>query len=142
MSELNIINALKDCVRLLLIYDPNNPIVINAVKVLKKDKANSRDKQWLTQSFDTFWKEYPLKRLKKQAKEQWNKLNPDKVLFEEIILQLDMQKKYKKYLEQQKEFSPQFQDAVRWIKNERWTDETPFVKPKSVTLNRGKNGKR
>ena len=141
MSKLDLLNTLKDCVKLLLSLDPMNPLVNDAVKVIKKEENSKRDTQWLAQSFDMFWKEYPKKTIKKQAREQWFKLNASKELFEEIMLQLDMQKKYKQYLKQQNEFYAQFQDAVRWIRNERWTDETPHVrKANRVTLNRNTNG--
>lgn len=142
MSKLDLLNKLKDCVKLLLFLDPNNPLVNDSIEVIRKEESRKKDTQWLNQSFDMFWKEYPRKTIKKQAKDQWFKLNADKELFEELMLQLDMQKKHKEYLKQKNEFYAQFQDAVRWIRNERWSDETPHVKKANrVILNRNTNGR-
>ena len=141
MSKLDLINTLKDCVRLISFFDPKHPLIDTAVKVVLKEEGSKKDIKWLTQSFDMFWKEYPKKTVKKQAKEQWFKLNADKKLFNKIMKELDMQNKHKMYLKQKNEFYAPFQDAIRWIKNERWTDETPNVrKANTITLNRNTNG--
>jgi hypothetical protein len=136
MLKEELYNALKDCVRVLLLHDATHPVTKHAFSLCKKYDNESNNKQWLAQSFDKFWKLYPKKTLKKQAKEKWYKLNPDEFLFSIILEQLNYQIKYKEYCNKNNTFCAEFQDAVRWIRNERWTDEVPQIKPKTVILNR------
>lgn len=67
--------------------------------------------------FAAFWAAYPRKEGKKKAWEKWQKLNPDRPLFEAILSGLDAHKR-----------SEQWRRGViphptTWLNGERWADE-------------------
>jgi len=73
-------------------------------------------------SFETFWKEYPKKVKKQKAFWEWEKAKPDS---EMIMDALRKQIKYKERLQSEKRFYPEWCDPERWIKDQRWSDEVP-----------------
>ena len=81
--------------------------------------------------FEEFWKRYPKKRNKKQAWKEWQKVKvPDNIL-DILLKQIDN----KGSLRIAGQFTPEFQDPERWIKNERWNDGLEKIeenKPKGI----------
>lgn len=80
------------------------------------NSCNGADSESL---FDEFWKEYPHKVGKVEAKKVWNKIAPSKILFGKILSGLRMQKKTI-WSDVDKQYIPH---AAKWLRNERWLDE-------------------
>jgi hypothetical protein len=74
-----------------------------------------------------FWPVYPKKVGKKQAKAEWIKAATKGELPASgvIIHSLQRQITHKKRCKDRGVFCAEFQDPVRWIKNQRWSDEVP-----------------
>lgn len=66
--------------------------------------------------FLSFWKEYPRKVNKKNAEKAFNKINPDKELFEKIMVALAWQRTSWSDIK----FTPH---AATWLNGNRWEDE-------------------
>ena len=77
--------------------------------------------------FDSFWKTYPRKVGKKQTLDAWLRLKPTPELYSEIMKALVKQKQYKEICDKHQLFCPDFPHPVRWVKHERWEDETPSI---------------
>jgi hypothetical protein len=80
--------------------------------------------EWSKKSFEQFWLAYPKKVGKKQTATQWRKINADNSLFKKIMLALETQKREKELARRDNTWTPEFQDPVRWLRNERWEDQS------------------
>jgi len=81
--------------------------------------------------FETFWKSYPKKAgSKKEAFNQWNKLNGTRPHIETIIVAIQKQMEWRKNASAG-EFRPEWKDAERWIKHRMWEAELTTVKTMS-----------
>jgi len=91
-------------------------------------------------TFEVFWKAYPIRVGKKQAKKEWMKLRPKKELVDKIMSALATQIKWKASEERRGRFVPEFQHAERWIKHARYDDEyvggTNYLPPRRNTPQR------
>ncbi|KKM21098.1 hypothetical protein LCGC14_1638880 [marine sediment metagenome] len=71
------------------------------------------------EGFDFFWKNYPNKNAKKDAKKAWIKLKPDGQLQRTILHALALQSKSKGWLKDNGDFIPL---PATWLRGERWND--------------------
>jgi hypothetical protein len=81
-------------------------------------------------SFELFWKEYPKKRSKGQARRAWKKIKPDNELFNRIMSALIAAKKSREWARQDGEFMPY---PATWLNAEGWEDEIVPAQPKPLT---------
>lgn len=85
---------------------------------------NTNSKEYL---FDIFWAEYPKKVGKSVATASWVKINPDKELFDKIMLGLKNYKSSKQWAEQDGRF---IHNPSTWLNQKRWEDELNCALPK------------
>jgi len=71
--------------------------------------------------FDEFWKLYPRKESKQQAKKAWAKLNPGQELFNLIANALEYRKQTKEWIAEGGRYIPH---PATWLNGRRWEDET------------------
>ena len=91
----------------------------HSIATAKKSHANREpitDNQIYISSFDTFWKQYPRKIAKDNARKAWLKIKPDEDLVQKILTAVKTHKTFK--VEEQ--FIPH---AASWLNNHRWEDE-------------------
>lgn len=72
-----------------------------------------------TPFFESFWKIYPKKNVKKKAFQEWKKIKPP----ENVVDLLKKQIEHKEKMRKEKMFVPEWPDPERYIKYERWDDE-------------------
>ena len=77
--------------------------------------------------FELFWKEYPKKVGKKQCKAYWSKLNPNIILFDEIMEGLNKQNVASAKHALHSAWYPHPPDPIRWLNYERWEYEIPSI---------------
>jgi len=70
--------------------------------------------------FNEFWKLYPRKESKQQAKKAWLKINPDKALFDLIANALEYRCQSREWLEADGRYIPH---PATWLNGRRWEDE-------------------
>jgi uncharacterized protein YdaU (DUF1376 family) len=71
-------------------------------------------------SFEIFWKSYPKKKSKGQAKKAWMKLKPGKQLLEKIISTIERAKTSEDWLKEKGKYIPY---PATWLNAEGWNDE-------------------
>ncbi len=71
--------------------------------------------------FDMFWAAYPKKVGKDKAKKAFLKLNPTEAQLEEILKELERQKKFYTWGKHNWKYIPH---AATWLNGRRWEDET------------------
>ncbi len=76
----------------------------------------------LTLGFDDFWRTYPKKKSKADAEKAFNKLNPNKGLFDTMMKALG---KHKQTEDWQKEDGKYIPYPATWLNKRRWEDELP-----------------
>ncbi len=110
--------------------DKQNLVNQNQTPSSSSSSSTSKKKEY-TPDFLNLWDLYPArngqKAGKKQALEEWDKLNPDGTLQKIILEKLTEQKKTQETAKQNQEFFAEFPDACRWLKHRRWEDETKEV---------------
>jgi hypothetical protein len=90
--------------------------------------------------FDTFWKEYPKKVGKDDARRAWGKRRPDAELQMKILAALDWQRQQDEWLREAGRFIP---NPATWLTQGRWQDEpstTPRVNDSTLALARAAQG--
>ncbi|WP_346686286.1 hypothetical protein [Megamonas hypermegale] len=92
------------------------------VPTSKKDNTPSKREQEekYLEMFNEFWKLYPKKVDKANARKKWLRLKPNDELFKTIISALENQITFKKWHEIDKQYIP---NPTTWINGERWEDE-------------------
>jgi len=70
--------------------------------------------------FDEFWKLYPRKESKQQAKKAWLKLNPDQALFNVIANALEYRSQTKEWIAEGGRYIPH---PATWLNGRRWEDD-------------------
>ena len=91
--------------------------------------ARGADKQSVDHSmtrFDEFWKVYPRKSGKGDAQKAWDKLRPDKSLFDKIIAALSLAVKCDQWQRDNGQYIP---NPATWIRQRRWEDEYSSALP-------------
>ena len=71
--------------------------------------------------FTLFWETYPKKNGKRDAEKAFRKLNPDKLLFDEMIKALKVQKKSNNWNNENGKYIP---NPASWLNGNRWEDES------------------
>ena len=74
-------------------------------------------------NFDTFYKAYPKKKCKKDAKKAWAKIKMTQELFDEILTALEKTKASREWRDIQYVPYP-----ATWLNGERWEDEIEIYK--------------
>lgn len=91
----------------------------------KESKKDSFIQEW----FDEFWQAYPVKQAKQTALKSWEKLRPDKPLFETILAAIAQQKTWPSW---NSGYTPH---PATWLNGRRWEDAPPTNQP---TTNNGR----
>jgi len=94
----------------------------NDTKEKEKEKVNvNKNKNNIyAQRFNEFWKAYPKKRAKGKAEKVWNKIKPDKNLFNKIMSSLEIAKKSEDWTKNNGQFIPY---PATWLNAKGWEDE-------------------
>lgn len=125
----------------------NETVAANGSKTSKpsnnkdKDKDNippispqGEGKQVDDPQFDSFWRLYPKKKAKEDARKAWNKLKPDGELYTAIMRSLSLQKKSPEWIKDNGQYAPY---PATWLRGRRWEDEEPAAaapKPEPAPL--------
>jgi uncharacterized protein YdaU (DUF1376 family) len=91
----------------------------HSIATAKKSHANREpitDNQIYISSFDTFWKQYPRKIAKDNARKAWLKIKPDEDLVQKILTAVKTHKTFKV----DEQFIPH---AASWLNAKRWDDD-------------------
>jgi len=72
------------------------------------------------EAFNTFWRHYPKKKSKGQARKQWLKLCPDKPLIEKILQAIDIAKESDDWQKDNGKYIPY---PASWLNAEGWENE-------------------
>lgn len=104
------------------------------VPTSKKDNTPSKREQEekYLQMFNEFWKLYPKKRDKANARKKWLKLKPNDELFKTIISALTKQIQSEQWQKDNGQYIPY---PTTWINGERWEDEIKEAAGNSQPLN-------
>lgn len=103
--------------------DEHNNKNNNKNKNKNKNKNNSKN----AEAFDRFWKAYPRKTAKENARKEFEKLNPDESLLTTMLNAVEKQKQSEQW--QEERFIPH---ASTWIHQKRWEDETTVAQRKTI----------
>jgi hypothetical protein len=87
--------------------------------------------------FDEFWKLYPRKESKQQAKKAWMKLKPDQNLFILIANALEYRRQTKEWISEGGRYIPH---PATWLNGRRWEDELGSEKFSEATVFQEKYG--
>lgn len=102
---------------------------INIPVLIDKKKASAI----LEEEFERFWKAYPKKKSKGQAKKAWKKLKPDKSLIEQILVVLDKARQSRGWVKDDGDYIPY---PSTWLNAEGWLDDysdtRPFINTKQT----------
>ena len=77
--------------------------------------------------FEQFWKAYPRKIAKGEARRVWFRLKPDSALLERILKAIEAQKRTEQWHKESGKFIPH---PATWLNGERWEDETKIQLPR------------
>lgn len=101
----------------------NHPLVsIEGKQVLKKAASTEKpvvDKD-LAESFEVFWRLFPNKKSKKDARKVWEKLKPSAELRLTLMTALGSHRLSRDWTKDDGQYVPM---ASTWLNGERWTDE-------------------
>ncbi|WP_419420710.1 hypothetical protein ACNVED_05285 [Legionella sp. D16C41] len=83
---------------------------------------------YLLQKFEKFWSNYPHKKSKDKAQEEFQKINPDDTLLSEILTALHAQIKNHDELQLAGQWAPPWKYPANWLAQQCWKDElTPIT---------------
>jgi hypothetical protein len=103
-------------------YNNNN----NNNKETKEQNKSSLRSESVSQTFLTFWIEYPKKVARQAAEKAWAKLKPDADLMEKIMSGLYRWKNSGQWTREDGRFIPH---AATWLNGRRWEDEVKKEAP-------------
>ena len=103
--------------------DINNNPPISPQGDKPEDKTES-DPDLNTQRFESFWRMYPKKKDKQNAKKAWDKLKVDGELYNTIMRGLVLHCKTKEWLKENGDYIPY---PSTWLNGRRWEDEVKTV---------------
>lgn len=75
---------------------------------------------WEPELFERFWKAYPRKKDKDKARQEWDKLRPDRKLMRTMSAALERDKQSEEWQRDKGKYVPY---ACRWLSHRRWEDE-------------------
>lgn len=76
--------------------------------------------------FDLFWRAYPKRVAKADARRAWLRLNPSEELIQRILKALEWQSRLEQWQRDDGQFIPY---PASYLRGERWDDEPKVVKP-------------
>ncbi len=112
---------------------PVTNIDTNSVTIIKHKTENIKQKtknisspltpqkQKSEERFDLFWKEYPKKKAKPEAKKAWDKLKVSDELFNRIMTAVAKQKQSRDWIKDNGQYIPY---PATWLNRKQWEDET------------------
>lgn len=100
----------------------NNP-PISPLEDKPESKAES-EPDLNTQRFESFWRMYPKKKDKQNAKKAWDKLKVDGELYNTIMRGLALHRKTEEWLKDKGKYVPY---PSTWLNGRRWEDEVETV---------------
>lgn len=103
--------------------DINNNPPISPLEDKPEGKAESKP-DLNTQRFESFWRMYPKKKDKQNAKKAWDKLKVDGELYNTIMRGLVLHCKTKEWLKEDGDYVPY---PSTWLNGRRWEDEVKTV---------------
>ena len=110
---------------------PANPTLVSIEGKQVLNKAASTEKplceKELTEAFEVFWKLYPNKKSKKDARKAWEKLKPSAELRQTLMTALGSHRVSRDWTKDDGQYVPM---ASTWLNGERWTD---VLKPGAAT---------
>ena len=96
-----------------------NPTQINnLLNQVKTEQKHAPAPKWEPEMFERFWKAYPCGKDKAKAREEWDKLRPDRKLMQTMSAALDRAKESDEW---QRGIGIPY--ACRWLAHRRWEDE-------------------
>ena len=98
----------------------------NAIKERKGKENKEKKNNTYTESFEIFWKEYPNRVGKPDAMKKYKEQEHS-----DIMGWLERWKEYWDYSETEPRFIPH---PATWLNQERYKDETPETKPKTISV--------
>ncbi len=96
----------------------------NPAKGKSKSGPKAADKN--IERFEKFWKSYPRKIGKGQARKVWLRLKPNDELTDTLVMAVEAQKKSEQWQKSQGQFIPH---PTTWLNQERWEDEISGTGP-------------
>ena len=114
----------------------SNPIQSNTNPILSESESESNGTSAvandLTEMFNRFWKAYPRKESKPDAKRAFQKIKPDEELLQTILNAIDRWKASAQWTEDGGRFIPY---PASWLNQRKWEDE-PMSAKQTVQANR------
>lgn len=107
------------------------PRISHPSEPVKEPKTLCASEVGLAEAFDVFWKLYPNKKSKKDARKAWEKLKPNAELRETLMIALGNHRLSRDWTKDDGQYVPM---ASTWLNGERWTD---VLKP--ATTSTGQN---
>lgn len=87
-----------------------------------------------SEDFEVFWKAYPRRVAKAEARKAWAKLDPAEVTLETLLTALAWQREQDQWRKDGGQFIPH---PATWLRAERWADEPVEVAPVWDTRTKG-----
>ncbi len=88
---------------------------------------------YLFTQFEKFWSHYPNKKSKQKAWDEFQKINPDEVLFNKVITALIAQTNNWQEQELSGDWVPPWKYPANWLAQQCWNDELTTVKNKEYS---------
>jgi hypothetical protein len=86
------------------------------------------------EDFDTFWKAYPRKVAKGDARKAWIQTEKIRPSLSNILEAIENQKNTQQWMENEGMFIPY---PATWLRQERWDDEVKIEVPKALSKTMG-----
>lgn len=86
------------------------------------------------EDFDTFWKSYPRKVAKGDARKAWNQTEKIRPSLDLILEAIENQKNTQQWIENGGIYIPY---PATWLRQERWDDEVKIEVPKALSKTMG-----
>jgi len=103
------------------------PRTSHSSEPVKEPKTLCTSEVELAEAFEVFWKLYPNKKSKKDARKAWEKLKPSAELRQTLMTALGSHRVSRDWTKDDGQFVPM---ASTWLNGERWTD---VLKPGTAT---------
>jgi len=102
----------------------NRTVKADSGEMVKADTPLKEDVYlFLLSQFEQFWSSYPQKKSKEQAWQAFQRLNPDKALFNTIMQALAAQIQHREQQQLHGLWVPPWKYPANWLTNQCWNDE-------------------
>lgn len=98
-----------------------------------KEERTPEETERAEECFNQFWERYPNKTGRGAAREAFLKINPDQETFSKIISAIESMSKTEAWTEEGGRYIP---NPAKWLQEERWNDDAPKPRTKTVTEQR------